>query len=293
MPHAPGLFSVFRFCRFALPGVLLFFAGGNRAQSPPSQDTSSKAAPPAAAEPAQKSAPTKTEEVSTRDTPATFKVRVNLVLVRAVVRDAQGKIVTNLKKEDFQITDNRKPQNITTFSVETPESHRIPPSTAPKAEGSDHDAAIAALPQRFVGVVVDDANMRMDDTANIRDAAGRLFGALAPSDRVAIYSTSGQLTQDFTDDRELLNKALLGLIPRPVSGGSGFHDCPEVSFYQADLIQNQSDPQALDVATEDAVQCAFSGDERMREQARQMASAAAGRALSTGEAELSFVYRHL
>jgi hypothetical protein len=47
-------------------------------------------------------------------------VRVNLVLVRVVVRDGSGKIVTNLKKEDFQLTDNRKPQVISSFNTETP-----------------------------------------------------------------------------------------------------------------------------------------------------------------------------
>jgi VWFA-related protein len=224
-------------------------------------------------------------------------VRVNLVLLRVVIRDVYGKVVATLKKKDFQLTDNRKPQVISTFSLETPESHKIAAVSAPSkgetsAEVSEHSAAIAALPQRFVAMVFDDENMLMQDTANIRDAATRLFGALAPSDRVGMYSTSGQLTREFTDDHELLKQSLLSVIPRPVVP-AGFHDCPEVSFYQADLIENQHDPQALDVATEDAVQCAFGGDETMRVQARQLAQAASGRALASGEAQIDYVYRHL
>ena len=43
----------------------------------------------------------------------------------------------------------------------------------------------------------------------------------------------------------------------PHSPTTGNHDCPDISYYQADLIQNKNDPQALAVATEDAVQCAF------------------------------------
>src|ERR1700674_4928761 len=76
-----------------------------QASAPPSlpQDVPAKTvSPPAAA--------SQNEEVSSRDTPTTFKVRVNLVLVRVVVRDRQGKIVPNLKKEDFQLYDNRKLQ---------------------------------------------------------------------------------------------------------------------------------------------------------------------------------------
>jgi VWFA-related protein len=260
-------------------------------EAPAKTEASSQATPEANAK------ATKTEEISTRDNPATFKVRVNLVLVRVVVRDQLGKVITNLKKADFQVFDNRKPQVISSFSVETPETH-VPSTSKPagdpeRAPDAAVQASIAALPQRFVGLVFDDTNMLMQDTTAVRVAATRLFGALAPSDRVAMYSTSGQLTRDFTDDRDVLKEALLGIVPRPLTGAGGFHDCPEVNFYQADLIINKQDPQATDVATEDAVQCAFEGDERMRGQAQIMAQASAERALRSGEAQTDYTFRHL
>src|SRR5260221_2795356 len=124
-------------------------------------------------------------EVSTRDTPPTFRVRVNLVLVRVVVRDNSGKVVTNLKKEDFQLSDNRKPQVISTFSAETPESHKVAPATPPGPtpegnESGDTAAAIAALPQRFVAVVFDDTDLFMEATALVLNSTTRLFSLLAP-----------------------------------------------------------------------------------------------------------------
>src|ERR1700674_5715261 len=94
-----------------------------RAQEAPAK---SETQPQAPAAQARGNAPS---EVSTRDTPPTFRVRVNLVLLRVVVRDSNGKVVTNLKKEDFQLSDNRKPQVISTFSTETPESHKVAPIT--------------------------------------------------------------------------------------------------------------------------------------------------------------------
>src|SRR5216683_1766094 len=160
------------------------------AQDPPAKSDYTPQAPPAASSPEANNA----SEVSTRDKPATVRVRVNLVLVRVVVRDGQGKVITGLRKEDFQLSDNRKPQMISTFSVETPESHKVAPSTpaelAAEADGdvSEHAAAVAALPQRFVAVVFDDTNMLMQDVTFVRDAATRLFGALAPSDRVGMFS---------------------------------------------------------------------------------------------------------
>jgi hypothetical protein len=56
------------------------------------------------------------------DTP-TFKSGVNEVMVPVVVRDADGHVVTDLRKEDFTLLDNGKPQDITSFRVEKPGQH--------------------------------------------------------------------------------------------------------------------------------------------------------------------------
>ena len=239
-----------------------------------------------------------TSEVSTRDTPPTFRVRVNLVLVRVVVRDGSGKVVSNLKKEDFQLSDNRKPQVISTFSTETPESHKVAPTTPPPVPDPDANvsgdpAAIAALPQRFVAVVFDDTNMLVDDTVWVRNAAMRLFSSLAPTDRVGIYSTSGQVTQEFTQEHARLQESLLGVVPRPVTGALGLHDCPEITYYQADQIVNKQDPQALMVATQDALECAYGNDPRMTAQAQALATMTSERVLATGDSQTEYVYRHL
>ncbi len=237
------------------------------------------------------------EEVSSRDTPTTFKVRVNLVLVRVVVRDQQGKIVSNLKKEDFQLYDNRKLQTISSFSVETPETRTASAVASSAAEGSSSSADAAGgkavvLPQRFVSMVFDDVHLSMADAVFVRDSATRFFGALAASDRVSLNTTSGQLTQEFTDDHDKLTKALLGIVPHSVTSHN-FHDCPDVSYYQADLIVNKSDQQALGVATEEAIQCAFNGDTKMMAAAQNLARVAADRMVVQGDNETQYAYRHL
>src|SRR6266851_497335 len=269
------------------------------AQSPPPpsppQDAPAKTDSTAKSPPAPAAA--QGEEVSTHDTPTTFKVRVNLVLVRVVVRDARGKIVHDLKKEDFQLYDNRKIQTISSFSVETPETRTASAVASTAAEGSSSSADAAAgkavvLPQRFVSMVFDDVHLSMEDAVFVRDSATRFFGALAASDRVSLNTTSGQLTQEFTDDHDKLAKALLGITPRPLTG-AGFHDCPDVSYYQADLIVNRSDQQALGVATEEAIQCAFNGDATMRAAAQGLAQAAANRTEAQGDSETQYAYRHL
>ncbi len=257
-------------------------------------------APPAAqtpAEPVKPQAPASDEstEVSSRDTPPTFKVRVNLVLVRVVVRDQQGKVVPNLHKEDFQLSDNRKQQVISTFSVETPESHAVATTTGADANvPADSEAAkavAAALPERFVSVVFDDQHLTMQDAMFVRTSAGRFFDSLAASDRVGIYSTSGQFTQEFTKDHEMLRKSLLNIIPH--SPTAGLHDCPDISYYQADLIQNKNDSQALALAAEDAVQCAFGGDETQISAARAMAFSTAGAVIGREDSSTEYALRHM
>lgn len=282
-------------CLLALMTGLSSFV---RAQTPTQPETPA-ANPPAqtAAEPSKPQAPAANDgaEVSSRDTAATFRVRVNLVLVRVVVRDQQGKVVPNLHKEDFQLTDNRKPQIISTFSMETPESRVVATTTSADpnvpADPEAAKAIAAALPQRFVSVVFDDQHLTMEDAMFVRTSAGRFFDSLAASDRVGIYSTSGQFTQEFTDDHELLRKSLLKIVPH--SPTQGIHDCPNISYYQADLIQTKNDTQALDVATEDAVQCAFNGDERQINAARAMARGMASAVVGREDSSTEYALRHM
>src|SRR4051794_14268782 len=61
-------------------------------------------------------------ETITKEEPATFKARVNLVMVPVVVRDKQRHTIGTLKQEDFQLTDKGKPQVISRFSLEKPGS---------------------------------------------------------------------------------------------------------------------------------------------------------------------------
>ena len=270
-----------------------------RAQTPtpPPEAPSATVTVQPPAEPAKPQAPASNDnaEVSSRDTAPTFKVRVNLVLVRVVVRDQQGHVVPNLKKEDFQLTDNRKPQTISTFSVETPASRAIEATVSADVNTpADPDVAkavAAALPRRFVSVVFDDQHLTMQDAMFVRNATGKFFDSLAASDRVGIYSTSGQFTQEFTDDHELLRKSLLNIISHSPTAGT--HDCPDISYYQADMIQNKSDVQALAVATEDALECAFQGDQTQKAAAQSMAQSTAGTVLVREDSSTEYALRHM
>jgi VWFA-related protein len=281
--------AVLACCSLVLGGILF-------AQNPPPPAVPQGAGqqPDAASKPQSTGSAKEVQEVSSRDTPATFKVRVNNVLVRVVVRDAHGKVVANLKKEDFQLYDGRKLQTITSFAVETPQSHVVAPSTSSGAEPALDaiGAKAVVLPQRFVSMIFDDVHLSMQDAVFARQSATHFFGTLAPSDRVAINTTSGQFSLDFTADRAQLEEALLKILPRPLAPHSS-SDCPDMSYYEADLIANKNDTQALAAATQDTLDCAFGGDPRQQAAAATMAQTAAFQAAAQGDNETQFVYRHL
>lgn len=215
-------------------------------------------------QPATSSAPAANSqaELASHDEPTTFHVSSKLVVVRAVVRDSFGHAVGNLHKEDFVVSDKGKPQVITQFEVEQPgdiaaKARRTsqPDSGADVARASASGVSAASLPERFVAYLFDDVHLTVGDLVRVREAADRHFATLKPGDRAAIVTTSGQTSLDFTDDRTKLHQTLLQLRPRPINSGIFSNQCPEISFYQADLIVNKNDQDARGVAVLEAEMC--------------------------------------
>src|SRR5580693_1235695 len=232
--------------------VIWLFLGSTfaRTQSAPAQ--ASTPSPAVQAVNQQSSA-----ELTSRDEPSTFKVNVKLVVVRAVVRDGQGHAIGTLHKEDFQVFDKGKPQIITQFELEQPgdltaKARQVSEETPGQQASSSGTPPV--IPERFVAYLFDDVHLQFGDLARVRQAAERHLATLRPTDRAAIFSTSGQTMLDFTDDHSQLHATLLRLQPRPIAGGVG-HDCPDISYYEADLIINKNDPQATQVAIQDALPC--------------------------------------
>lgn len=193
------------------------------------------------------SAGTNAPEITSHESPVTFSSKVNLVQVPVVVRDAQGRAVGNLKKEDFQLFDKGKLQLITKFSVERTDKTEPPvvkDNKDDKTARADAPAAGAnatpALPDRYIAYVVDNVHLKSSDLLQTRRAMNRhLDEALDAKSRAAIFITSGKVVVDFTDDREKLHKAVDSILPW--SNGPDFeHNCPHVTYSEADYLTNQT-----------------------------------------------------
>jgi VWFA-related protein len=179
-------------------------------------------------------------------------------MVPVVVRDSKGKAIGNLQKEDFHVFDKGKPQVITRFSVEKAGESVIRAEVADDAalENSSGAAPVkhpGPIAQHFVVYLFDDVHTETADLIQARDATEKhLAETLDGTSRAAIFTTSGQGNVDFTDDRAQLHDALSKLMARPTLGHLG-SDCPDLTYYMADLIVNKNDATALQAAAQEVL----------------------------------------
>ncbi len=274
--------------RLCLIAAVVGFALSALAQAPSSSPSNENAAPqnstaaPQNTTPAAASQSANTAEITTRqETDSTFKVNVNLVVVRVVVRDKQGLAIGTLKKEDFQLFDNGKQQTIARFAVEQSANSLPPGGTG----GKDQAGAKPEAPERYIAYLFDDIHLTAPDVSLVRDATNRNLAKMGPADRAAIYTTSGQTMLDFTDDQAKLHDALARLQPRPVTSGDQITQCPYMTFYLADQIVNQNNGQALTLAADNVLHCYFNGDPKYQQSALQQAQSTARMVQDQGETE--------
>jgi VWFA-related protein len=163
--------------------------------------------------------------------------------VRVVVRDANGKPVAGLQKEDFKLLDRGKEQSISQFEVETSSRPSPNPGTIPTPEKAA--PAIKESPNKFLALYFDTFNTSDQDMIYVREAAERYLAAnVHARDRVAMF-TSEKMLSDFTDDPRQIHDAVNNL---KTSGRSMLrvHDCPNLSDYQALQITQQENPEYSD-----------------------------------------------
>jgi VWFA-related protein len=269
----------------------------------------SGAAPPASSSPPaqQPSSPATTAsktqaEISSHDDQAAFKVSVRLVQVRVVVRDPKGLAVGTFNKDDFQLLDNGKPQVIKSFAVEQPAGSAAQEAVKPQP-GEISPAIQPLVPDRFVIYLFDDVHLQFKDLLPARAAAERHIATLRPTDRAAVFTTSGQRNLDFTDDRAKLHETIANVQPHPILI-LGVAQCPYMTYYMADQIANFHDVQMLEVVSEDVASCsglsprpnALAGGgtgQALIQAASQQAQSAAQQALSLGDSESRLVLEAL
>ena len=142
--------------------------------------------------------------------PVTFRVEVNYVEVDAIVTDAQGTPVTNLAKDDFELFEDGKRQDVASFSlINIPIERAERPlfASAPiEADVQTNDQ----IEGRIYLIVLDDLHTDVTRTPRVKAAATRFIQSnFGTNDLAAVVFTgrSGD-GQDFTNNPRLLINAI-------------------------------------------------------------------------------------
>ena len=142
----------------------------------------------------------------------TFKVQVDYVEVDALVTDRAGAIVSDLKKEDFQVLEDGRPQTITAFSlVSIPVEHLQRPLGAALPVEPDVKTNEVPFDGRVYVMVIDDMHTRFERTGRVKRAAKQFIDKnLGSNDLMAVLHTAGstETSQEFTSNKRLLDAAV-------------------------------------------------------------------------------------
>lgn len=147
-------------------------------------------------------------------TPFTLKTASHLVLVDVVAADGKGKPVTDLKAEDFIVSEDGHPQSIRSFSFQQPAgANDLPPTAATLLP----QGGVTNIPRYKKGdvwnvIVLDALNSPMLDQSSTRQQLLKVIDRI-PNQPAAIYILTERLRllQDFSTDPAALKRVIAGL----------------------------------------------------------------------------------
>ena len=146
-------------------------------------------------------------------TDSRFVLRVDRVPVLFSATDRKDRFVIDLTKEELQVFDNKKKQEVLDFARETD------------------------LPLR-IGLLIDASNSIRDRFKFEQEAASEFLQSVLrhQTDRAFLLSfdTNPEIVQDYTNDIELLNKSLRGL---RAGGGTALYDA--IYYAARDKLLNE------------------------------------------------------
>ncbi|HKC86741.1 MAG TPA: VWA domain-containing protein, partial [Blastocatellia bacterium] len=173
-----------------------------------------------------------------------------MIDLRAVVTDKRGQPITDLKKEDFELMENGKPQEVSFFSVvKIPGRGEAGPSAPPSAAAPAGAPGGATRPAETIGrtvlLYVDTLHLSLQSLLTVKQALRKFIDErLTDQDLTAIVTSAGSLgvVEQFTRDRRVLRYAIDRLSAWPNSRDSLF------TPYIAGMV-DRGDRDALRVAT--------------------------------------------
>ena len=153
----------------------------------------------------------------------TIRSTVSLVEIDVQVTNRDGKPVKGLKQEQFSVTEDGKPQKISTFEyndieqIETAGKTDEAPITVPLGTVSSPEEIKAVVrDHRMIVMFFDLTSLQSEDLLRSTRAAQKyLQEQMTPADLVAVvaFGNTLKVVANFTNDRELLRQSVDAIIP--------------------------------------------------------------------------------
>ena len=151
------------------------------------------------------------------DNQDSIKISTTLIQVDVTVTDKDGKVVTDLKPEDFEVYENGKKQTITNFSFVSVEKPAEKTVQQPVIKTDKTTIPIppvrlkAEQVRRTYALVVDDLGLNAGSIAAVKQSLRKFINEqMQDGDLVAVLRTGGGIgaMQAFTSDKRLLLAAI-------------------------------------------------------------------------------------
>jgi VWFA-related protein len=154
------------------------------------------------------------------DSPAaTLKINVRTVLVDVVVQDNHNHAVPGLHKEDFQLLEDGKPQQISFFEPNFAADGGTPNLAAPPPLPPNTFTNVPAVaPNDSINVLLMDAlNTPLADQVYVHKQMVKYLGSIPPGIRIGVFLLGERLRiiQGFTQDSTVLRKSISRLASNP------------------------------------------------------------------------------
>jgi VWFA-related protein len=187
---------------------------GSDAQQKPAPAAPAPAPAPAVATPGASAAP--------RDPaaqPPIFQTGINFVRVDVIASDKAGRPVADLKQDDFQVTEDNKPQKIESFRLVTLDGGATPgPDGPPSIIRTDDDEQIEASRDdtRLFAIFLDDYHVRRGASVSVRTPIAQFIQTqLGPSDMLGVmYPLEPVSSLRMTRDHDVVVRGLDSFVGR-------------------------------------------------------------------------------
>ena len=153
-----------------------------------------------------------TQQTQSQQPPSAIRATTRLVQVSVLVHDKHGNPITDLTKDDFVVRDEKQPQEIRIFSVQTNQLPAQAPPPLPPDTYTNRIQQRGSVPTSITVILFDGLNTPITDQAYAKRQVVRFIQTqVHPQDRLAIYSLGRTLLvlHDFTSDASSLLSALV------------------------------------------------------------------------------------